>query len=239
MGSSQVITLYKWILQEFTLTGRAEFASLLEPYLAPLIHSGDHVLDLCCGTGPISFLLEDHGARVTGMDAAPFMIEQAQEEASFRHSAVKFILADVLQTDLGKEAFELIVFLGNTVSDFPPDKFSQLVPAVQRALKQNGMFAIHYIDGFYQFIQEEFPRESVQQEKPERVTWRFKEYRPETGAYSVIYANEASGETYEYTSYLYNAPFIRLTLAGLFELKHSIRLSERSFLDIYGKRQQC
>jgi SAM-dependent methyltransferase len=235
MNQNNAIALYKWILQEFTVEGRADFVNSLGPYLATLIHPGDRVLDLCCGAGPFSFFLEEHGAKVTAIDFAPYMIQLAQEAARNRQSTVQFLQADVLTHDLGTEQFDLVVFLGNTISDFPLSSFIELGQKISRSLKQAGRFAIHYVDGLHQFIQESYPRQEVQQEKPERITRRFKTYLPEKAGYIEIYKNEETGETYEYTSYVYAPPLVRLALARLFELERGIRLSERSFLDVFLK----
>jgi demethylmenaquinone methyltransferase / 2-methoxy-6-polyprenyl-1,4-benzoquinol methylase len=42
------------------------------------IKSGDRALDLCCGTGDISFALAKNGAEVTGLDFSPQMLEVAK-----------------------------------------------------------------------------------------------------------------------------------------------------------------
>lgn len=235
MSQNDAITLYKWILQEFTIEGRADFVDYLKPHLAALVHPESRVLDLCCGAGPFSFFLEEQGARVTAIDFAPYMIQLARQVAVQRRSTVSFIQGDVLTHDLGSEQFDLAVFLGNTVSDFPLDSFIRLGQKVSRALKHDGRFAIHYVDGLYQFIQGNYPREDVQQEAPQRITRRFKAYAPETAAYVEVYTNEATGEEYEYTSYVYAPLHVRLAMAGPFELEQAIRLSERSFLDTFAK----
>ena len=65
-------TVYEWILQTtFTVSAREKSLQRMEPYLSALIKSGDEVLDLCCGSGFVSFWFEDQGAKVTGIDFAP------------------------------------------------------------------------------------------------------------------------------------------------------------------------
>lgn len=235
MNQDNTITLYKWILQEFTIEKRAAFVDHLGPHLAALVRPGDSVLDLCCGTGIFSFFLEEQGAKVTAIDFAPYMIQLAQERARKQHSDVKFIQADVLTHDLEAEQFDVVVFLGNTVSDFSLPSFIQLAQKSYKTLKQNGKFAIHYIDGLYQFVEEKYPKADVQQEEPEKISRRFKEYLSEEAAYIETYTNEATGEVYEYTSYVYAPPYVRLALGEMFALEQTISLSARSFLDIFSK----
>lgn len=235
MSQNDPITLYEWILQEFTAEGRADAVKYIGSHLSALVDQGDRVLDLCCGTGPFSFFLEEQGAEVTAVDFAPFMIQVAQEAARRRRSSVDFIQADVRTYDLGTEQFDVVVFLGNTVSDFALDSFIRLGQKVSESLKPGGRFAIHYIDGLYQFVQKQYPREDVQQEEPVRITRSFKEYVPETASYVEVYANEATGDACEYTCYVYSLPLVRLALGKRFELEQTIRLSPRSFLDIFVK----
>jgi SAM-dependent methyltransferase len=233
------ITLYEWILNEFTVdsANQARARESMGRELAALIQPGDRVLDLCCGAGAWSFFLEERGAAVRGVDFAPYMIEPARKEAARRGSRLDFVLGDVLADDLGEDQYDLTVLMGNTVADFPPQVFSRLVEKVYRALKANGRFAVHYIDGIVAFESIRYPGEGIQQEGPVQVTWRYETYSPEEGATIVIYINQATGEQYEYTSYLYTAPLVRLLMSPLFTLEVSHRPSERSFLDIYAKSE--
>lgn len=51
-------TIYEWILPAFTVSGRAKSLMKMEPYLSALVQPGNNVLDLCCGSGPMSFWFE-------------------------------------------------------------------------------------------------------------------------------------------------------------------------------------
>ena len=52
-------TIYEWILHSaFTITAREHSLESVKPYLSVLVHSGDEVLELCCGTGFVSFWVE-------------------------------------------------------------------------------------------------------------------------------------------------------------------------------------
>ena len=91
-------TVYEWILQTtFTASMRQKSLEGAKPHLSTLIHPGHEVLDLCCGSGFVSFWLEDQGARAIGIDFAPYMIALAKEEASSRNSTVEFIKVEVDQ----------------------------------------------------------------------------------------------------------------------------------------------
>jgi len=102
------ITLYEWIVERFTAAGRAEFVEQLAPTFEQLVEPQARVLDLCCGAGPFSFLFEQLGAEVTGLDNAPFMIDLARQEAGRRGSSVEFVLADVLERAKSTDADAIV-----------------------------------------------------------------------------------------------------------------------------------
>ena len=227
------ITLYEWIIERFTIAGRAEFVEQLAPTFEHLVEPPARVLDLCCGAGPFSFLFERLGAQVTGLDNAPFMIDLARQEAGRRGSAVEFVLADALEHDLGSQLYDLVAFMGNTVSDFPLEAVVRLVEKVEATLRPGGRFVIHYIDGAFSFIEGSYAKEEVEQLEPVKITRRFKTYRAEDSAIVETYRNEGTHEEYDYTSYLYTAPMVRRIVGARLALEQSIRLSERSFVDVF------
>ena len=236
MAQNKHVTLYQWILEEFVVAVRAKSMEILVQPLASLVRSGDQVLDLCCGTGPMSFWFEEQGAQVVAMDFAPYMIDLARDEPARRHSTVEFVEGNVLLQDLGEGRYDLVACLGNSMSDFPLPDFGQLGKQVARALKPGGRFVVDYHDGSYRYIQGRALRAGIQQEAPERVTYRFKEYSPELGAIVKLYRNEARGEEYEYIGYVYTVPVVQLALSGGLDLEAHTRLAENHFLDVFTKK---
>ena len=227
------IALYEWIIERFTIAGRADFVEHLAPTFEQLVEPRARALDLCCGAGPFSFLFERLGADVTGLDNAAFMIDLARQEAGRRGSGVEFVLADALKHDLGVRRYDLVAFMGNTISDFPLEAAVGLVDRVETALRPGGRFVIHYIDGAYSFIEGSYPKEEVEQLEPVKITRRFKTYRAEDSAIVETYRNESTQEECDYTGYLYTAPMVRGIIGARLSLEQSIRLSERSFVDVF------
>ena len=80
---------------------------------------------------------------------------------------------------------------------FPLSDFAKLGMKIATALKPGGRFVLDYHDGSYEFMQGRGAREGVYQEAPERITFRYKEYLPEIGAYVHTIGNEARGEEYD------------------------------------------
>jgi 2-polyprenyl-3-methyl-5-hydroxy-6-metoxy-1,4-benzoquinol methylase len=61
--------------------------------LAP--ESGDRWLDLACGTGALAERAAAAGARVTGLDLAPVLIETAKERAAELGLEIEYVVGDV------------------------------------------------------------------------------------------------------------------------------------------------
>ena len=229
-------TVYEWILNTtFTVSARSQSLYRMAPYLIPLLRTGDEILDLCCGSGPMSFWFEEHGAMVTGIDFAPYMINLARQEASKRNSRVQFIEADIFTHDLGQDCYDLVSCFGNSISDFPLSNYVKLVKKVADSLKPGGHFTLEYHDGSYHAMQGTKQREGVYQESPELVTFAFKEYLPEIGASVNIIRNETRGEEYERKSYAYTVPVVHTITGIVLTREQHIILDENHFLDIFTK----
>jgi len=228
-------TVYEWILHStFTVIAREKSLESAKPYLSSLIHQGDEVLDLCCGTGFVSFWFEGLGAKVTGVDFAPYMLSLAKQEAIQRDSTVEFIEADIFTYDFGRENFDLISCF-DSVSDFPVPDFAKLGEKIARALKPGGRFVLKYVDGFYKHIQQRSAREGVYQESPERITFRFKEYFTEIGATVNTIRNESRGEEYDRRGYIYTSPIVQLAMGDALKLVQRIALDASQYLDVFIK----
>jgi len=231
-------TVYEWILQStFTVSARAKSLQSVKPHLSTLVHPGDEILDLCCGSGFVSFWFEEQGAKVTGMDFAPYMIALAKEEVCRRNSAVEFIEADIFTHNLGQERYDLISCFGNSISDFPLSDFARLGKKITSALKPRGRFVLDYHDGSYEFMQGHGVWEGIYQASPERITFRYREYLPEIGAYVHTIRNEARGEEYDRKGYIYTVPTVHLAMSNALELEQHIILDENHFLDVLVKTE--
>src|SRR5438270_1268483 len=57
-----------------------------------VVRPGDRVLDACCGTGDLALAAARAGARVTGLDFSPRMLERARRKSS----AVEWVEGDLL-----------------------------------------------------------------------------------------------------------------------------------------------
>lgn len=230
-------TVYKWILDStFTVAARESSLESAKPYLLPIVHRGDEILDLCCGTGFVSFWLEEQGANVTGMDFAPYMIALAAQGATHRNSTVKFIEADIFAQEFGRNRFDLITCF-DSISDFPISEFAKLSKKIARALKPGGHFVVKYVDVSYKYIQGNAAREGVYQETPERITYTIKGYLPEVGAVLNTIRNETRDEEYNRKSYVYTMPTVQLSMDNALTLEQHNSLKVNEFLDVFVKTE--
>jgi hypothetical protein len=123
---------------------------------------------------------------------------------------------------------------GVRVQDFPPEDIPSLRDRVFQALKPRGRFAIDFIDGVSTFASESDPGTSVVREAPEKIVRRFKRYDALRGAFVAEYRNLATGETCEYTRYIYTGPILRLVMQARFRLERTVRMGADRFLDVYS-----
>ncbi|HEX6035799.1 MAG TPA: class I SAM-dependent methyltransferase [Anaerolineales bacterium] len=230
-------TVYEWILQStFTVSAREKSLQSAKPHLSTLVHPGDEILDLCCGSGFVSFWFEEQGAKVTGIDLAPYMIALAKEETVRRKSSIQFIEADIFALDLGQECYDLVSCFGNSISDFPLSDLAKLGMKIASVLKPGGRLVLDYHDGSYEFMQGRGAREGVYQEAPERVTFRYQGYLPEIGAFVHTIRNEARGEEYDRKGYIYTVPTVHLALRSVLNVEQHILLDANHFMDVFGRQ---
>ena len=76
------------------------------------IKNGDRALDLCCGTGDISFALARGGAETTGLDFSAQMLDVAAQRQSANSKAktqvVKFLQGDAQQLPFPENSFDVV-----------------------------------------------------------------------------------------------------------------------------------
>ena len=129
----------------FSESERAAWHRLLVRHLGPA--DGRAVLDLACGTGVVSHLLDDLGFRVTGLDWSEAMLDRAKAKAGERARQIAFHLGDAERLMEDDESFDVVVtrHLVWTLVD-PAAAFAEW----RRVLKPGGTLLI--VDG--DFVQQ-------------------------------------------------------------------------------------
>jgi len=75
------------------------------------VQPGDRVLDVCCGTGDLAFVLAARGAKVVGMDFSDAMLAVARAKSQKMGSSVKnlqFLHGDAQRTSFPDATFDIV-----------------------------------------------------------------------------------------------------------------------------------
>ena len=75
------------------------------------IERGSRVLDVACGTGQVAFPAFRAGARVTGIDIVPDLIEQARRRAAKESCAICFEVGDAEALPYPDNQFDMVISL--------------------------------------------------------------------------------------------------------------------------------
>src|SRR3954462_11003045 len=89
-------------------------AALLLPAAEELIRvaapsAGERVLDVGCGTGNAALLAAARGARVTGVDPAPRLLDVARAQAAARGLEVSFAAGEAAALPLAAASADLVL----------------------------------------------------------------------------------------------------------------------------------
>ena len=114
--ATQVSRLFAMIASRYDLINDLQSLGLHRRWKRRLAHEaavqpGDHALDLCCGTGDVSFALAKCGATVTGLDFSKEMLAIAATRAVKSQSAKhnpQFIQGDAQKLPFADQSFDAI-----------------------------------------------------------------------------------------------------------------------------------
>lgn len=113
------------------------FATYLEPgalaFLERLaVAPGTRMLDVACGAGQIAIPAARAGARVTGLDLAPNLVEQARARARAEGVDAEFVEGDAEALPFGDGEFDLVVSLIGAMFAPRPDRVAAELTRVCR-----------------------------------------------------------------------------------------------------------
>ena len=121
----------------------APFEAITTPCAARLVkragvRSGHRVLDVACGTGVVSVTAARLGARVTGLDLTPELLERARENARIAGVEIDWHEGDVEKLPFGDAAFDVVLSeFGHIFAPRPEVALGEML----RVLKPGGTIA--------------------------------------------------------------------------------------------------
>jgi SAM-dependent methyltransferase len=101
--------------------------------------AGAQVLDLACGTGNLAIPLARRGMRVTGVDIASNLLEQARERAAEEGLQIWFEEGDAEQLPYPDSTFDAVVTMFGAMFAPQPER---VVAECARVLKPGGLLAM-------------------------------------------------------------------------------------------------
>lgn len=97
------------------------------------------ILEVACGTGRVAIRLLQDGARITGLDLSPELLQIAREKTT----AVTWVQGDMRSFDLGKQ-FGLILISGHAFQFMViPEDQVQCLECLKRHLLPGGRLVVH------------------------------------------------------------------------------------------------
>ena len=102
------------------------------------VRSGRRVLDVACGTGVVSVTAARLGARVTGLDLTPELLERARENARIARVDIDWHEGDVEKLPFGDATFDVVLSqFGHIFAPRPEIAIGEML----RVLKPGGTIA--------------------------------------------------------------------------------------------------
>jgi ubiquinone/menaquinone biosynthesis C-methylase UbiE len=106
---------------------------------------GQHVLDLCCGTGRHSIALADEGMHVTGIDLSETLLKRAKEDSAGRD--IRYVHGDMRELPFADGTFDVVVNLFTSFGYFETDADNRKVlEEMARVLRTDGAFLIDFLN---------------------------------------------------------------------------------------------
>ncbi len=128
-----------WMAGDFGVIAKT-IAREAEAFVSRLdLPAGAQVLDVACGTGNSAIPLARRGARVTGVDIAPNLLEQARQRAAAEGLEIGFDEGDAEQLPYPDATFDAVVTMFGAMFAPQPEL---VVAECARVLKPGGLLAM-------------------------------------------------------------------------------------------------
>lgn len=105
-----------------------------------IIKKGMKVLDLGCGPGLYSQMIQSKGAKVVGIDCSENSIRYAKDQNNILNLGIEYYQMDFFDMPFVDE-FDVVLQIYGEVNTFSPYNRDRLFGLIRRALKKDGIFA--------------------------------------------------------------------------------------------------
>jgi SAM-dependent methyltransferase len=111
-----------------------------------IVRAGSVCLDLGCGTGRYTFMLEKLGGRTVGVDYVRRSLVHARSVAAETGSGARFVCADVRELPFVSGSIDVILLAASNIVEHSYDDFDQIAAEARRILAVGGVFAVSMHD---------------------------------------------------------------------------------------------
>lgn len=103
------------------------------------------LLELACGTGTHSLMLEQYGYKIIATDYSPDMLALAREKSSKKNSNIDFRQQDMRSLDVPERPFDVIVCLFDSIGYVATNEsILRVLKGVHRHLSLHGIFLFEF-----------------------------------------------------------------------------------------------
>ncbi|WP_456365547.1 class I SAM-dependent methyltransferase [Thermococcus sp.] len=201
----------------------------LEPLLLKFMSERGRVLDLACGAGGFSFLLEDMGFHVVGLDSSETMLRRARKFAEEKRSKVEFIKGDARELPFEDSSFDYVLFIDSLVH-FEPSDLNSVFREVARVLKPGGRFILQFTD-----LRELLPLlMGGQVVGPEYWVSRVMPDREEK---TVVIEFQSEKDSFKVRFNIWGRVAVELLAKLYFKMIHSEKMGEHTYFQVYAPKK--
>ncbi|EEB73756.1 class I SAM-dependent methyltransferase [Thermococcus sp. AM4] len=202
----------------------------LEPLLLKFMPKRGRVLDLACGVGGFSFLLEDHGFEVVGVDSSELMLERAREYAKEKRSRVQFVKADAQELPFENDSFDYVLFIGDSVVHFSPTELNRVFKEIRRVLRPGGRLIMHFLD-LREFLPKLMDGQVIGEE------YWISKVLPDKDGKTVVIEFQSEKDYFRVRFNVWGKTGVELLAKLYFRPIHSERIGEHSYFQVYEPRK--
>ncbi|ACJ16886.1 SAM-dependent methyltransferase [Thermococcus onnurineus NA1] len=201
----------------------------LEPLLLKHMTPRGKVLDLACGVGGFSFLLEDLGFDVVALDSSESMLEKARKFAKDKMSRVEFVKGNAENLPFEDNSFEYVIFIDSLVH-FEPAELNVVFKETARVLKPGGKFILQFTD-----LRELLP--VLMSGQVVGTEYWISRVLPDPEEKTVVIEFQSENDHFRIRFNVWGRTAVELLAKLYFRQLHSEKLNEHSYFQVYTPKK--